>query len=118
MKKYNDSEFLLKCRVPVESLEEYKFKKHAIPTDSIKTYLVESFFESLCGAFWNQLSEKISDCVVLKGIVNFTHFIPLDRNFPFKKVNVEKLFDSLKVICDELLRLGLLIQCGFIMPSS
>ena len=118
MKKYHNSEFLLKCRVPPESLEGHKFDTHSIPADLIKTYLVESFFKSLCGDFWNQLSEKISNCIVLKGIVNFTHFIPLDRNFPFKKLKVEKLFDSSKVICDELLRLGLLIQCGFIMPSS
>lgn len=123
MAKYHGSEFLLKSRVPAEILAGQKLTRSAIPPNLIKTYSVNSFIKSFCGDFWDaKISKKIEDCRVLNGILNATHFIPLDRNFPFKKLKLRSYKDngyfSPSVISNELLKIGLLHQCAFIMPSG
>lgn len=118
--KKNDLESLLKSiPFPVINFPDYR------------VYKIKSFLESLIASNIDKKIEALIPSKILNGIINATHFVSLIRDskgFQFSSAHFppdslpmadSRIPDKTRNVIDlSLLKIGLIRQCGFVVPAG
>ena len=115
----NDLESSLKRIYPIIKFPHYR------------VYKIKSFLESLIASNIDKNAEALIPSKILNGIINATHFVSLIRDSKGFRFNFAKFLPHSLPIADNripdktrdiidlsLLKIGLIRQCGFVVPAG